>query len=178
MARQTACEAVSIDCLAQEGPDNAYMLQEKFSELCNYYRLFWSLYWQASFIDGEGSNMVQYKKHNTCKFLIGITPQRSISFISKGWGERVSNVLLTENCGLLSKLLSGDFILADCGFTIDKAAGMYCAKAKIRSSLYKRERAVKQATAHQLSQVRIHVEIVIGLVRQSTVLHIAIHPFY
>ena len=30
-----------------------------------------------------------YKKHNTCKFLIGITPQGSTAFISKGWGGRV-----------------------------------------------------------------------------------------
>jgi len=27
-----------------------------------------------------------YKKHNTVKYLIGITPQGSVSFISKGWG--------------------------------------------------------------------------------------------
>ena len=35
-----------------------------------------------------------YKSHNTMKFLIGITPQGSISFISKGWGGvvRVINI--------------------------------------------------------------------------------------
>lgn len=27
-----------------------------------------------------------YKHHNTVKFLIGISPQGSITFISKGWG--------------------------------------------------------------------------------------------
>ena len=27
-----------------------------------------------------------HKKHNTFKFVIGITPQGSIAFISKGWG--------------------------------------------------------------------------------------------
>ena len=74
-----------------------------------------------------------YKKYNTCKFLIGITPQGSISFISKGWGGRVSDVYLTENCGLMSKLLPGDVILADRGFTIEQAARMYCAEVKIPS---------------------------------------------
>ena len=54
-----------------------------------------------------------YKKHNTVKFLIGITPQGSIAYISKGWGGRVSDVHLTENCGLLKNLLPGDVILAD-----------------------------------------------------------------
>ena len=32
-----------------------------------------------------------YKHHNTVKFLIGITPQGVVSFISKGWGGRVSD---------------------------------------------------------------------------------------
>lgn len=30
-----------------------------------------------------------YKHHNTVKFLIGITPQGVISFISKAWGEEL-----------------------------------------------------------------------------------------
>ena len=63
--------------------------------------------------------------------MIGITPQGSIAFISKGWGGRVSDVHLIENCGLWSKLLPGDVILEDCAFTIEQAAGVYCAEVKI-----------------------------------------------
>ncbi len=48
-----------------------------------------------------------YKHHNTVKFLIGIAPQGVVTFISKGWGGRVSNVHLTENSGLLDKLSPG-----------------------------------------------------------------------
>jgi len=72
-----------------------------------------------------------YKKHNTVKFLIGITPQGSVSFISKGWGGRVSDVHLTEHCGLLQNLLPGDVILGDRGFTIQDQAGLFCAAVKI-----------------------------------------------
>ena len=72
-----------------------------------------------------------YKKHNIIKFLIGITPQGSVAYISKGWGGRVSDVHLTENCGLLQKLSPGDMILADRGFTIQDSAGMYCAEVRI-----------------------------------------------
>ena len=74
-----------------------------------------------------------YKKHNTVKFLIGITPQSSVAFISKGWGSRASDVHITENCGVLQKLriLPGDIVLADRGFTVQEAAGLYRAEVHI-----------------------------------------------
>lgn len=53
------------------------------------------------------------KHHNTVKFLIGVTPQGVISFISKAWGGRVSDKYLTDNSGLLRKLLPGDIVFAD-----------------------------------------------------------------
>ena len=110
-----------------------------------------------------------YKKHNTCKFLIGITPQGSIAFILKGWGGRVSDVHLTENCGLLSKLLPGDVILADREFTIEQATGVYCAEVKIPPFTKGKKQLSKMEVdqAWQLAQVRIRVERVIGLVRQK-----------
>jgi len=63
----------------------------------------------------------QYEHHNTVKFLIGITPQGVTYFISSGWGGRVSDKFLTENSKLLDKLLPGDIILADRGFTISES---------------------------------------------------------
>ena len=59
-----------------------------------------------------------YKHHNTIKVLIGITPQGTISFVSKAWGGRTSDKFLTENCGIMEKLLPGDLVKADRGFTI------------------------------------------------------------
>jgi len=70
-----------------------------------------------------------YKKYDTIKFLIGITPQGSIA--SKVWGGWVSDVHLTENYGLLRNLLPGYVVLADWGFNIQEAAGMFCAEVKL-----------------------------------------------
>ncbi|KAK3605553.1 hypothetical protein CHS0354_013194 [Potamilus streckersoni] len=69
-----------------------------------------------------------YKHNNTIKFLIGITIQGSISFLSKAWGGRASDKYITEHCVFLSKLLPGDIVLADRAFNISDSIGMYCAK--------------------------------------------------
>jgi len=44
-----------------------------------------------------------YKHHNTCTLLIGIAPQGSISFVPQARGGRVSDLYLTEHCGILNK---------------------------------------------------------------------------
>ena len=47
------------------------------------------------------------KSHNTAKFLIGITPQVTICFISKGWGGRTSDQFITENSNFLKYVQYG-----------------------------------------------------------------------
>ena len=43
----------------------------------------------------------------------------------------MSDVYLTENCGLLDNLSHGDQVLADREFTFDKSVVAYCAEAKV-----------------------------------------------
>ena len=54
-----------------------------------------------------------YKHHNTVKYLIGITPQGVISFVSKAWGGRVSDKYVTDNYGMLQYLLPGVVVLTE-----------------------------------------------------------------
>ena len=42
-------------------------------------------------------NLSRYKNHSTVKYLIGITLQGTISFISNGWGGCTSDQHITEN---------------------------------------------------------------------------------
>lgn len=110
-----------------------------------------------------------YKHTNTVKFLIGITPQGTVSFLSKAWGGRSSDKCITENCGFLQKLLPGDLVLADRGFDIQESVGMYCAEVNIPTfTKGKKQLApVDIETTRKIAHVRIHVERVIGLVRNK-----------
>ena len=89
--------------------------------------------------------------------------------VSKRWGGRVSDKYLTENCGILNYLEPGDVILADRGFTVHDSVGICCAEVKM-PPFTKGKKQLSQPEvdmARQLSRVRIHVERVIGVIRQK-----------
>lgn len=110
-----------------------------------------------------------YKHHNTVKFLIGITPQGTVSYISNAWGGRVSDKYITENCGFLDYILPGDLVLADRGFNIQATLG--CRMAHVQIPAFTRGKSqlapVDLETTRKIAHVRIHVERVIGCVRQK-----------
>ena len=105
------------------------------------------------------------KHHNTVKVLIGITPQGTISYVSQPWGGRTSDKFLTENCGILNKLLPGDLVLADCGFTIAESVMFQQAQLAIPAFTKGKDQLdpVDVEKTRGISNVRIHVERVIGL---------------
>ena len=51
-----------------------------------------------------------YKHHSTIKFLIGITPQGTMSFVSQCTGGRMSDKEITEEPGIMDLLLPGMYL--------------------------------------------------------------------
>uniref|UniRef100_A0A3Q1B870 DDE Tnp4 domain-containing protein n=1 Tax=Amphiprion ocellaris TaxID=80972 RepID=A0A3Q1B870_AMPOC len=121
---------------------------------------------KPSNLKAQAQTYSHYKQKHTVKYLIGITPQGSITFISKGWGGHVSDKYLTEQCGILNKLLPGDLVLADCGFNIGDEVGLMCAEVKTpgftRGCAQMDPKSVKDT--RQIAHLRVHVERVTGLV--------------
>ena len=110
-----------------------------------------------------------YKHHNTVKVLIGITPQGTISYVSQDWGGRTSDKFLTENCGILNKLLPRDLVLADCGFTIAESVMFQQAQLAIPAFTKGKDQLdpVDVEKTRGIANVPVHVERVIGLPRRK-----------
>ena len=124
---------------------------------------------RPSNLSARASTWSNYKHHNTAKVLLGIAPQGIVSFISECWGGRVSDKHLTEQCGILKKLLPGDVVLADRGFDIAESVAMMQAQLHIPAFTKGKQQlsAMEVESTRKIANVRIHVERVIGCVRQK-----------
>ena len=110
-----------------------------------------------------------YKHHSTLKFLVGITPQGTISYVSACAGGRMSDKEIVERSNLIDYLLPGDVVIADRGFTCDDYTHMALAEVKIPPFTRGKKQLEKIQVdwSRELSQVRIHVERVIGVLKQK-----------
>uniref|UniRef100_A0ABD2W148 DDE Tnp4 domain-containing protein n=1 Tax=Trichogramma kaykai TaxID=54128 RepID=A0ABD2W148_9HYME len=111
----------------------------------------------------------QYKHHKTIKVLIGITCQGSISFVSKAWGGRTSDKYIVENSGFLKHIIPGDLVLADRGFLIEDSLNSIGATLNIPAFTKGLNQLdpVDLEKTRNIANVRIHVERVIGALKQK-----------
>ena len=108
-----------------------------------------------------------YKHHDTIKIIIG-----SISFVSESWGGCTSDKFLTENCRFLDKLVPGDVVMADSGFTVAESVGMRQSRLVIPAFTKGKSQLdrVDVEKTRGIANVRIHVERVIGLFRRKYII--------
>ena len=113
-----------------------------------------------------------YKSHNTVKFLVGMSPNLGVTYVSKGWGGRASDTHITINSdNLLESMKPGDQIMADRGFGTNKISDQFSAqgveivmpsfKGRNRSQLSKKE----VMKSEECSKVRIHIERIIQRIK-------------
>ena len=114
-----------------------------------------------------------YKHSNTIKYLVACTPAGSVSFVSDGWGGRVADKELTLKSGIFQLLETGDQVLADRGFTIKNelaALGVI-----LETPSFTRGKSQLSASEvdndRKTSNVRIHIERVIGRFRDFNILN-------
>ena len=124
---------------------------------------------RPTYFEARASTYSNYKKHNTVKVLIAVSPVGSICFISKAWGGRVSDKVITQQSGFLDHINYGDVVMADRGFNIQDDLAVRGAELLIPAFTRQKKQLTNQEveTTRKLARLRIHVERVIGQLRKK-----------
>lgn len=110
-----------------------------------------------------------YKSCNTIKYLISITPDGLISYISEGYGGRTTDTCIFEDCGYLLKLSPGAVVLADRGFKniahlLEQRGCTLLRPPSVHSNVVPTKKEVQ--VTKMIAALRVHVERTIGRLRE------------
>jgi len=145
---------------------------------CKYPNLRCMLDCSETFIDRprdlklQSATWSDYKHHNTLKYLVAITPDGLISFISQAWGGRATDRYITQQSGILDLIEPFDLVLADRGFTIREDLLFRNADLHIpppSSGLQQMSKANVLKTK-KIANTRIHVERAINRIKWFKIL--------
>ncbi len=139
---------------------------KKVAIIIDYFEIFLE---RPSNLHARACTWSNYKHHNTVKILVVICPQGVISYVSKAWGARVSDRHITDHCGVLDHLIPGDIVFADRGFSISDSVAMMQVSLHIPAftKSHSQLSAMEVHDTRSIANVRIHVERVIGMIRQK-----------
>ena len=115
-----------------------------------------------------------YKGRDTVKFMVGLSPMLTTNYVSKGYGGRASDKLMTlESQELLNALPPGSSVMSDRGFNVGeelKALGVDLIipdfKGRDRTQITKGE----LESSEQIAKARIHIERIIQRIRTFQIL--------
>jgi hypothetical protein len=121
-----------------------------------------------------------YKKANTIKFYVVITPNGLFSFCSAGYGGRATDEMIVFHCGFLDLLKRGMVIMLDRGFkkvqsmVLEKGCEVVRPPSVSEGKQLSKEQVL---TGRKIAGVRIHVERAIRRIREFKFLapHACIH---
>lgn len=99
--------------------------------------------------------------------LIGISPSGTITFVSDLWGDQVSDMVTTAECGVIQLLEAGDHVMADRGFDIQDLLATRHVKLNIPPFLGKRQ----CFSANEVEQTRRIAELRITFLMESSPYH-------
>ena len=124
-------------------------------------------------LNARAQTWSNYKNTNTIKYLVVCAPTGAVTFISNGWGGRVSDKEITVKSGFLDWIEHGDQILADRGFTVAEEIATVGGILEIPAFTKGKNQLSKNEVdrSRQIANVRIHIERVIGRMRKFEILN-------
>ncbi|XP_047124247.1 uncharacterized protein LOC124806968 [Hydra vulgaris] len=128
----------------------------------------------SSALDVQACMWSDYKHHATVKFLIAITPNGAISWLSPLYGGRASDIFIVRNSGFLDILEPYDQVMADRGFKIRTDLAYKQCTLCIPPSAVKGIQMSKEEVREtsNIANVRIYVEQAIKRIKHFRILKI------
>ena len=128
---------------------------------------------RPSSLESQSASFSAYKNTNTCKLLVGISPDGAITFLSDLYEGSISDRDLVIASGILDKLERGDSVMADKGFEIDDLLVPLGVRLNIPPFLDKRQQMLPGdvRSTKSIAAVRIHVERAIGRLKEFKLLN-------
>lgn len=113
-----------------------------------------------SSLDDTAACWSNYKHHYTVKYLIGITTNGTVSYLSDCYGGRATNVFIVRDSGFLQKLQPRDQVMANRGFKIQDMQALSQCTLGIPPSKHTNVRmtATDIKKYSRIENVRIYVE--------------------
>ena len=136
------------------------MLQEVLFETTLHYRLFRSFHETPSSLELQATFWFDHKHHCTFKFLIAITLNGLISFVSDCYGRRASDNFMVMDSRFMNQVEPYDLVMADRGFKIRDDLAMCAATLVIPPSTVGNFQIPAQGVSEtsRIANVRIYVE--------------------
>jgi len=129
---------------------------------------------KSSDLHDRKTTFSNYKHHDTVKFLVGMSPQLCVNFVSKAWGGRASDThITTHSDALLSGLPAGSVVMAVRGFTVAPELSRLGVKTIIPEFKGRGRSQFTDAecsTSEDIAKARIHIERVIQRIKTFHVL--------
>ena len=121
-----------------------------------------------------------YKHHTTIKFLVCITPNGVISWVSPSYGGRASDIHIVRTSGFLNIIEPYDQIMADRGFKIKTDLALHQCSLAIPPSAAAGVQMTKDQTKQTstIANVRIYVEQAIKCLKDYRILKTELQLLY
>ena len=120
----------------------------------------------------QATTWSDYKKHNTVKYLVAISPSGYIMFLSDGYGGRTTDQHICQDSPFYRKLEYGDEIMADRGFQIREDLLHYYCHLSVPpgARLNDQMTTTECRTTKEIANLRIHVERAINRIKTYRIL--------
>ena len=120
----------------------------------------------------QAATWSDYKSHNTLKFLLAISPNGFITFVSSCYGGRASDKFICSDSGFYDLLEYGDEVMADRGFQIQEELMLrFCHISVPPGARTKSQMTPKECKKRKnIANLRIHVERAINRIKSFRIL--------